>query len=1041
MKHRQRRVTLTPSSSLRVLVAALTALACLVSRGAAYRDEVLADEPVGYWRLGEAESATTAVNAGSLGPAGNGTPINGVFFGGQGALSGDNDGAAYFDGAQSRIEVSFAPELNTPVFTIEAWARVSSVSAGYRSPMASRDDSPQKGFIFYADPDGNWQFWTGTGAQVGWNVVGGAFVEPDLWAHLVGAYDGVHKLFYVNGVLVGGNLSVVTPNGARVLRIGASATESPVGDFFFVGDIDEVAMYDRVLSPDRVVAHFRAGAGIDPSPDVFPGFAVQPAGAGRFRGEEVTLSAIGTGSLPLAYQWKKGDVNLPGATGMMLHLSNLSSDDGGDYSVEISNAAGSLVSDIATLTVEDLSRPEITSHPRSRTVLPGSTASFTVAATGSTTFEYQWSFNGQDLSGATNVTLTLTNIQSANVGAYRVTVSNPAGAAISDPASLQFPAPATQSYSATILEDEPAGYWRLGESSGDIAVDVTGANDGIFLNGVTLGQPGALAGDADTAAGFAGANLTKVDVAWSDRLNATAFTVSLWAKVTGGGGTYRSPLTSRADFPQRGYIVYADPANVWQFWVGNAAGGWASLSGPAVQNGTYAHLAGVYDGTTLLFYVNGVLAAESAVTLAPNDEAPLRIGAGATEGDGNFFFEGDIDEVAVFDKALGEDRILAHYVAGYPLTTPPTIITQPRSQAAPPGANVTFSVGAAGGLPLEYQWRLGGQDLLTASASSLTVSNISAANAGSYDVVVRNAGGATTSMVATLTIPARPAEPYMEVVRGAGPRAYWRLGESAGEVAVDLIGGDDGVYLDGVTLGVPGAIAGDADTAVSFDSAVSQKIDVPWSDVLNPPVFSAELWARVTGGSGNYRSPLTSRADGPQRGYIFYAEPGNTWQFWSGKGDTSGWDSIPGPAVRPDAWTHLAATYDGATKRFFVNGIEVGISTAAFAINDAAVLRIGGGASEGPGNYFFHGDVDEVAIYDTVLPQEEIVRHYLAGAPVLQEITLSVSRSDAGLVVTWSGGTLESSPAIRGSWSVVADVTSPATITPALAATFYRVRQ
>ena len=160
---------------------------------------------------------------------------------------------------------------------------------------------------------------------------------------------------------------------------------------------------------------------------------------------------------------------------------------------------------------------------------------------------------------------------------------------------------------------------------------------------------------------------------------------------------------------------------------------------------TYAHLVGSYDGTTLSFYVNGALAAQLTAPFAPNDVNPLRIGGGATEGDGDFFFEGDIDEVAVYGAALSEDRILAHYVAGFPLTTPPTISAQPQSQFALPGSTVTFSVGASGGQPLSYAWQFNGQTLASASASTLRVTNVSALNVGNYFVIVSNAGGRATS--------------------------------------------------------------------------------------------------------------------------------------------------------------------------------------------------------------------------------------------------------------------------------------------------------
>ena len=172
-----------------------------------------------------------------------------------------------------------------------------------------------------------------------------------------------------------------------------------------------------------------------------------------------------------------------------------------------------------------------------------------------------------------------------------------------------------------------------------------------------------------------------MDVAYTDALNTPQFTIEAWAKVTGGSGAYRSPVTSRADGPQRGYIFYADPNNVWQFWNGKGdTSGWDNLSGRAVVNNAWAHLVGVYDGTNKSFYVNGTLVGTRTVAFGPNDQNVLRIGGGATEGDGNYFFQGSVDEVAFYNKPLTEDRILAHYVAGFPQTTPPSITSQPKAR-------------------------------------------------------------------------------------------------------------------------------------------------------------------------------------------------------------------------------------------------------------------------------------------------------------------------------------------------------------------------
>src|SRR5258707_12170435 len=88
------------------------------------------------------------------------------------------------------------------------------------------------------------------------------------------------------------------------------------------------------------------------------------------------------------------------------------------------------------------SAPSITQQPQSQSLLAGSNATFSVTASGQSPLRYQWSFNGTNLansahiSGATNATLTVSNILAADAGNYRVVVTNSHGSATSSNATL-----------------------------------------------------------------------------------------------------------------------------------------------------------------------------------------------------------------------------------------------------------------------------------------------------------------------------------------------------------------------------------------------------------------------------------------------------------------------------------------------------------------------------------------------------------------------------------------------------------------------------
>ena len=165
----------------------------------------------------------------------------------------------------------------------------------------------------------------------------------------------------------------------------------------------------------------------------------QPASQTNARNTTVTFSVIASGTSPLSYRWRFNNNNINGATSSTYTLSNLGSGDSGNYVVVVTNASGSITSQVAVLTV--LTAVSISTQPTSQTVTQGVTAALRVVASGGSPLSYQWRFTpvGQAetvLSGATSATLTLNNPQSTNAGAYRVVVSNPVSAVTSQVATV-----------------------------------------------------------------------------------------------------------------------------------------------------------------------------------------------------------------------------------------------------------------------------------------------------------------------------------------------------------------------------------------------------------------------------------------------------------------------------------------------------------------------------------------------------------------------------------------------------------------------------
>ena len=170
-----------------------------------------------------------------------------------------------------------------------------------------------------------------------------------------------------------------------------------------------------------------------------PAITVPPADQTVTAGRPVALAVTASGTAPLSYQWRKNGVVIVGATAASLALpAALTADAGALFTVVVGNAAGSVTSVGATLTVLPASgAPIILAHPGRARVLAGQTGTFAVSATSPTPLNYQWqqgTFTGNmaDIAGANAATYTTpTTVVADHLTLFRCVVSNAAGSVTS----------------------------------------------------------------------------------------------------------------------------------------------------------------------------------------------------------------------------------------------------------------------------------------------------------------------------------------------------------------------------------------------------------------------------------------------------------------------------------------------------------------------------------------------------------------------------------------------------------------------------------
>ena len=181
-----------------------------------------------------------------------------------------------------------------------------------------------------------------------------------------------------------------------------------------------------------------------------PNILFPPTSRTNYEGTSATFNVTADGTGPLAYQWRKNNLNLSdganlsGATTPTLTFTNMALADAGNYAVVITGFGSVTSAPAATLTVlpQTNQPPIILSQPLSRTNNAGSIATFSVVVSPTNGLTYVWSKNGSPLanggniSGATTATLTVSGVTLPDAGSYIATVANSAGSTNSAAATL-----------------------------------------------------------------------------------------------------------------------------------------------------------------------------------------------------------------------------------------------------------------------------------------------------------------------------------------------------------------------------------------------------------------------------------------------------------------------------------------------------------------------------------------------------------------------------------------------------------------------------
>jgi hypothetical protein len=673
----------------------------------------------------------------------------------------------------------------------------------------------------------------------------------------------------------------------------------------------------------------------------------------------------------------KNGVNITGATGSSYSLASTVSSDAATYSVKVTGPVGSATSSSVALSLHVA--PTVSTQPFNAYKALGQSVVFSVVASGTGPFTYQWSKDGNAIAGANAATYSIAVVGNTDVGRYSVSLANAVGAVLSQEAELVIvtaptiliqptainavTAPGTRPYRARYFgfNHGPEGwsavpwsgkdgdwptsgwYWNDQIDEGLTESNLEGAAGGGETVSPLISLVGLASPELRFRVGTAGAFAIHVS---TDKINWTPL-----FNIPAGAVTSNDPISvSLAAFAGSSrYLRFTSTSGTWldevEIWGTGLAKEIVELS-VATQG----------EGLTYQWYKDGV-----AIT-------------GATS-------RGYVIADATVSTTAGSYTVKVSNAAGSVTSSAakvglaPAITSQPVALNKASAQSASFSVVAVGTGPLSYQWYKDGVQIAGASAASYSISAVGAQHVGNYSVTITNALGLVTSQSAGLSVTLPPTIT-------AQPASYTVPVESVGIYADTTYNFEDGmqgwvastgpnnqasaIWVHTVSYGGGGTVRGLycnnnssssveryitsprislADITAPYVSYVSGYTSytavtqgylqveasadgINWEFLYptNPPNYGSPFSA---GGPGSTLSSLTKYAGGNV--YLRFKASGPNTGFWLDDVVVSGYKYPSGKTVS----FSVTATGAGNSYQWYKEGVVIaGATTASYKVAD-----------------------------------------------------------------------------------------------------------
>jgi Concanavalin A-like lectin/glucanases superfamily/Bacterial Ig-like domain/Bacterial Ig domain len=377
-------------------------------------------------------------------------------------------------------------------------------------------------------------------------------------------------------------------------------------------------------------------------------------------------------------------------------------------------------------------------------------------------------------------------------------------------------------------------------------------------------------------------------------------------------------------------------------------------SGQNPVAGQWQHLAATYDGTTARFYIDGTQVASRSVSYSIGNSDTWRIGAYGSPVGG--FFDGSIDDVRIYNRALSATEVqtdmnqpVAPANAGAP-TKPGNFSVTSRTQTS---LSVQWSASTDDVAVTGYNVYIDGTLAGTTTGTSFTYTGLTCSTSHLLEVEATD-GSSHVSDRAKQSASTRLCSAPVGLV------AAYSFDDPPAATVDDVSGNGHTGTLVGAAWG-PGRYGGAVDL-----NGTNAYVDLGPLGTFYQSAFTLEAWVKKQSTSKNDVAVVGSwNSGGPM---IWVDHLATRYQLVMNNGMSNYLDSGQNPVA--GQWQHLAATFDGTTARFFIDGVQVASRSVSVSIGSSNVWRIGayGGSPTG----FFDGLVDDVRIYNRALSGTEL---------------------------------------------------------------------